>query len=117
MSNQTGEDRPALSSIVYATGETPKFRVGDAVRILARAPVGHYRVPIYLRGKAAVIEKIIAPTAVDNEEEAFGRNAGNRGHYYRIAVGMSELWPEYHGSAQDGLRIEVFESWIEGVQS
>jgi nitrile hydratase len=26
---------------------------------------------------------------------------------------MTELWQNYRGSARDGLRIEVFESWLE----
>jgi hypothetical protein len=105
-------EQPA-TGLVYATGEQPQFRAGDAVRILERRPVGHYRVPIYLRGKTGVVEQVIEPPAVDNEEEGFGRNAGARGHYYRIAVPMTEIWPDYVGSRNDGLRIEVFETWLE----
>jgi hypothetical protein len=99
--------------IVYATGEEPIFKPGDAVRIGERKPVGHYRVPTYLRGKKGVVELVIEPTAVDNEEEGFGRNAGSRRHYYRIAIPMTQIWPHYVGSPSDGLHIEVFESWLE----
>ena len=56
---------------------------------------------------------MIEPAGIDNEEEAFGRNAGSRRHYYRIAVPLADLWPNYAGSAADGLRIEVFETWLE----
>ena len=101
--------------IVYATGEEPIFKPGDAIRIRDRKPVGHYRVPTYLRGKKGVVELVIEPTAVDNEEEGFGRNAGSRRHYYRIALPMTEIWPDYVGSPHDGLRIEVFETWIERI--
>ena len=38
-------------SIVWALGEAPIFKVGELVRILRRSPVGHYRVPLYLRGQ------------------------------------------------------------------
>jgi nitrile hydratase len=103
------------NAITWADREAPLFSVGDRVRISCRVPIGHYRVPTYLRGKEAVIERIIEPTAVDNEEEGYGRNAGRRRHYYRIAVSMRALWPEYLGSAQDGLRIEVFETWLQKV--
>jgi hypothetical protein len=101
--------------VVPALGETPLFHPGDRVRISARSPIGHYRVPTYLRGKRGLIEKVIEPTFVDNEEEGYGRNAGSRRHYYRLAFPMTELWPSYSGSPRDGLRIEVFESWLERI--
>lgn len=102
-------------SPIPAEGQSPAFAVGDRVRVLERAPVGHYRVPRYLRGKIARIERVIRPAGVSNEEEAYGRNAGQRRHYYRIAVPLAELWPAYAGPAHDGLRIEVYESWLERV--
>src|SRR5687767_1550316 len=88
--------------IVKARGEEPLFKVGDNVRISVRYPVGHYRVPRYVRGKRGSVEAVIEPAAVNNEEEGFGRNAGSKGHYYRIAIALVELWPEYAGSPQDG---------------
>jgi nitrile hydratase subunit beta len=105
--------KAAPAGMVYATGEEPVFKPGDAIRIRDRKPVGHYRVPTYLRGKQGVVELVIEPTAVDNEEEGFGRNAGSRRHYYRVALPMTEIWPDYVGSPNDGLRIEVFETWLE----
>jgi len=100
---------------VSALGEDPIFRPGDSIRILARSPIGHYRVPIYLRGKVGVVEAVIEPAAVNNEEEGYGRNAGSKRHYYRVAVLMTEIWPNYLGSPRDGLRIEVFETWLERI--
>lgn len=85
------------------------------MRILNRVPLGHYRVPTYLRGKSGLIETIIRPALLDNEEEGFGRNAGGKRHYYRVAVAMSELWTNNAGSPLDSLRIEVFETWIERI--
>ena len=105
----------ALPGLVYAEGERPIFAPGDAVRVLTRSPIGHYRVPVYLRGKAGTVEAVIEPVAVDNEREAYGRNAGTRRHYYRIAFAMTDIWPHYAGSPRDGLRVEVYETWLEGV--
>lgn len=99
--------------VVYALGEKPRFAPGASVRVGSRSPIGHYRVPTYLRGKAATVEAVIEPVAVDNEEEGFGRDAGMKRHYYRIAVPMTEVWPDYVGSPRDGLHIEVFETWLE----
>ena len=102
-----------LGHIVKAMGEEPIFEVGDSIRISVRYPVGHYRVPRYIRGKRGSIEAVIEPAAVNNEEEGFGKNAGLKGHYYRVAIPLTELWPGYEGSRRDGLRIEVFETWLE----
>jgi nitrile hydratase len=98
---------------VTPEGERPIFAVGDRVRIGSRSPIGHYRVPTYLRGRHAVVESVIEPAAVDNEAEGFGRDAGMKRHYYRLAVPMTEIWPDYTGSRADGLYIEVFETWLE----
>ena len=102
-----------ISQIVRAEDEQSVFAPGDRVRVSARFPIGHYRVPQYIRGKTAVIERVIEPRAVNNEEEGFGRNAGSKRHYYRIAILMTKLWPGYAGSASDCLCIEVFETWLE----
>jgi nitrile hydratase len=101
------------SGIVTAWGEKPIFRPGDRIRVLEREPIGHYRVPTYLRGKLGAVDSVIEPAAVDNEEEGFGRNAGSKFHYYRIAIPLTEIWPDYTGAAHDGLYIEVFETWLE----
>lgn len=102
-----------LTAVVPADGEVPLFKEGDAVVIATRSPIGHYRMPTYLRGKSGKIEAIIPGRAVDNEEEGYGRNAGSKGYYYRVAIPMTEIWPDYIGSANDGLRIEIFENWLE----
>ena len=102
-----------IPQIVKALGEEPVFKAGDLVKISIRFPAGHYRVPTYVRGKRGRVEAVIEPAAVNNEEEGFGRNAGSRRHYYRIAIPLNELWSAYRGSARDSLRIEIFETWLE----
>jgi len=98
---------------VHAEGEEPLFKVGDDVSVSVRFPVGHYRVPTYIRGKHGHVEAVIEPRAIDNEQEGFGLNAGCKRHYYRIAIPLTELWSKYAGSPADGLRIEVYETWLE----
>jgi nitrile hydratase subunit beta len=102
-------------TIVPADGEMPIFAAGDRVKVAVRFPIGHFRVPNYIRGKTGVVEKIIEPPAINNEDEGFGRNAGSKRHYYRISIPMTELWPAYTGSSGDNLLIEVFETWLERI--
>ena len=103
----------ARARIVCADGEIPIFKAGDEVSVSMRFPIGHFRVPNYVRGKKGVIEAVIVPPAINNEEEGYGRNAGNKRHYYRVAIPLTELWQGYAGSANDTLHIEVFETWLE----
>ncbi len=116
MNEQVPDDTRQTGFVVPALGETPVFHPGEHVRVAERFPLGHYRVPLYLRGKVGVVERLVQP-AVDNEEEGFGRNAGLKRHYYRIAVPMFEIWPDYAGARQDRLLIEVFETWLERVSN
>jgi nitrile hydratase subunit beta len=113
MSEGSGRALKPLPNVEKAEGAEPIFKAGDEVTISVRFPVGHYRVPTYIRGKRGRVEAVIEPPAVNNEDEGFGRNAGVKRHYYRIAIPLTELWPKYAGSKNDGLRIEVFETWLE----
>jgi len=115
MQDGSGDAAKALPGLVSAQGEVPIFRPGDPIRISTRSPIGHYRVPIYLRGKTGAVEAVIEPAAIDYEKEGYGRNAGSKRHYYRIALPMTEIWPDYAGSPRDGLRVEVFETWLERI--
>ena len=113
MSDGLGRAFKPLPNVVKAEGAEPLFKTGDEIKISMRFPIGHFRTPNYIRGKRGLIEAVIEPPAINNEDEGFGRNAGVKRHYYRIAIPLSELWPGYAGSGNDGLRIEVFETWLE----
>ena len=102
-----------LATILPALDELPAFAPGDRVHILNRAPIGHYRVPLYLRGHVGTVVKVIEPSMIDNEEEGYGRNAGGKRHYYRVAVPLPKLWPKYEGAPSDELHVEIFETWLE----
>jgi nitrile hydratase len=112
MSEGSARTLKPLPNIVKAEGAAPLFHEGDNVRISVRFPIGHFRVPNYIRGKRGRVEAVIEPPAINNEDEGFGRNAGTKRHYYRIAIPLTELWPRYAGSKNDGLRIEVYETWL-----
>jgi nitrile hydratase subunit beta len=102
-------------SIVLALGEEPLFVVGDRVRVLTRFPIGHYRVPIYLRGNTGTVVSVVEPAQLDNEREGYGLNAGSKLHYFRVAFPMTEIWAGYAGSPHDNLRVEIYETWLERI--
>lgn len=88
------------------------FKQGDNVKIATRFPLGHYRVPTYVRGKNGTIVKNLG-RYINPEEEAFGKNAGSKLWYYMVSFPQKDLWPEYGGKDSDVLEIEIFENWLE----
>lgn len=73
-------------NLLRASGEEPLFQPGDTVRVSSRSPVGHYRVPAYLRGKQGLVERIISPRGIDNEEEATGETPASSGTTTAIRI-------------------------------
>ena len=90
----------------------PKYGIGDSVKVSVRFPVGHYRVPMYVRGKEVTITRILG-RYVNPEEEGFGKNAGNKLWCYLVTIPQQALWPSYMGKENDRLEIEIFEPWLE----
>jgi hypothetical protein len=104
-----------MASLLSVVEHNPaKFRKGDTVKISVRFPIGHYRVPQYLRGQVMTITEVLG-TSINPEEEAFGRNAGNKIWLYRLKILQKELWPEYQGNPTDIVEIEIYENWLENM--
>jgi nitrile hydratase len=80
MSEGKGYEPKPLPNVVKAVGEEPLFKEGDIVQISTRSPIGHFRTPNYIRGKRGRVEVVIEPPAINNEDEGYGRNAGEKRH-------------------------------------
>jgi hypothetical protein len=91
------------------------FKEGDRVKVAEKFPIGHYRVPMYLRGKTVTVAKNLG-RHINPEEEAFGKNAGNETWYYQVCISQKDLWPDYIGKENDTLEIEVFEPWLASIK-
>ncbi|MCY4579902.1 MAG: nitrile hydratase subunit beta [Chloroflexi bacterium] len=87
----------------------PRFAVGDAIAVRNIHPVGHTRLPRYVRGKRGVISRIYGaqgfqdePTVADNRPQ----------HVYSVVFEASELWG---GNAEPNqlLYIDMWECWME----
>jgi nitrile hydratase len=89
----------------------PRFRVGQRVRILDLGKAGHVRVPHYVRGQVAEVERYCG--AYRNPEDlAYGRYDGPRIDLYRVRIAQGALWADYGGPAADELEIEVYDHWL-----
>ena len=93
-----------------------RYAIGDKAQVSVRFPIGHYRVPFYLRGKKVQVIRILG-RYVNPEEEGFGRNAGGKLWCYMIRIKQNELWPEYTGDPGDHLEVEVFEPWLDEIKN
>lgn len=92
----------------------PAFAVGQRVRIAARTPPVHHRVPSYVKGRTGVVERVCG---LHGEPEKFIRGDGKPlQRIYRVRIPQSDLWQPYEGSDQDKLEIEIFEHWLEAVE-
>ena len=87
----------------------PLFSVGDEIVVRNIHPVGHTRLPRYVRGKRGVIARIYGaqgfqdePTVADNSPQ----------HVYSVVFEASELWG---GNAEPNqlLYIDMWECWME----
>lgn len=91
---------------------SPRFRVGDRVRIDDRDPPIHNRVPRYVRGREGVIERICGAFG-QPEFLAYGGDGEPFQPLYRVHLRQTDLWPDYRESPRDSLEIEIFEHWLE----
>jgi nitrile hydratase len=92
------------------------FQAGDRVRVAAVNPPGHRRTPFYIRGKAGVIERACG-AHLNPEELGYGFTGEPRRHLYRVRFRQRDVWPAYHGSAEDTIDVDLYEHWLTREQS
>jgi len=93
-----------------------KFKVGETVEVSVKFPLGHYRTPTYIRGKKGLITKDLGKY-INPEQEAFGKNAGDKIWYYMVSFSQKDIWEQYNGEDTDKLEIEIFENWLEPINN
>ena len=91
---------------------TPRFHVGDRVRVREAYPIGHVRTPYYVRGKRGEIERICGAFA-NPEELAYGRAGLPAQPLYRVRFLQRDLWPDYGGQSVDVVEVEIYQHWLE----
>ena len=92
--------------------EPVRFGTGDRVHVLRMYPLGHVRIPWYIRGKSGVVERLCG--AYPNPEELAYRRSGLPAKpLYRVRFRQRDVWPDYRGSAADTVDVEIYEYWLE----
>ena len=89
---------------------TVRFQEGDRVLVRDDYPVGHFRTPVYIRGKTGVVTRCFG--AFGNAETlAFGFK-GDRKNVYEVRFRQVDVWPDYRGAPDDALEIDLQENWL-----
>lgn len=90
----------------------PRFEVGDSIVVRNIHPVGHTRLPRYVRGKRGIIARIYGaqgfqdePTIADNSPQ----------HVYSVVFEADELWGE-NAEPNHRLYIDMWECWMEAAE-
>jgi nitrile hydratase subunit beta len=89
-----------------------RFKPGDTVRVRKAYPLGHIRTPFYIRGHRGVIERICGSFG-NPEELAQMRSGEPKQPLYRVRFLQKEVWPDYEGSGEDVLEVEIYQHWLE----
>ncbi|TAJ73541.1 MAG: nitrile hydratase subunit beta [Phenylobacterium sp.] len=88
----------------------PTFAVGDVVRARNLNPIGHTRLPRYVRGRAGLIERLHG-AHVWPDAHAHGLGEQPR-HLYGVTFSARELWgPD--ASPRDSVSLDLWEPYLE----
>ena len=96
------------------TERAARFTAGDRVRVQTRFPPGHVRTPWYCRGQVGEIERVCGRFR-NPEQLAYGNRNAAHEVLYRVGFESRSLWPDYAGSREDRVEIEIYEHWLEPV--
>jgi nitrile hydratase subunit beta len=99
-----------LAKMPDKTAVKPGYSAGERVRARKINPVGHTRLPRYVRGRTGVIE---IDRGVQNfpDTSVYGRG-DNPQHVYAVRFTARELWGEA-ASARDSVYLDLWESYLE----
>ena len=87
------------------------FRDGESVRVREDFPLGHFRTPVYLRGKTGVVTRKFG--TFDNPELLAYAMKGPKKTLYEVRFKQTDLWADYTGSPYDTLDVDIYEHWLD----
>jgi nitrile hydratase subunit beta len=90
----------------------PRYRPGQRVRARNLNPVGHTRLPRYVRGKSGVIDRVHGVFVLpDTNAHFLGESAQ---HVYSVRFEAQELWGE-PAARQDCVNVDLWEDYLDAV--
>ena len=81
------------------------YRVGDRVRVAARAHEGHHRTPAYVKGRTGIVERVHGAFA-NPETRAYGADGLPAVPLYLVRLTGGEAT----------VAVDVFEHWLESTE-
>lgn len=92
---------------------SPRFAVGERVRVRRMRPEGHNRCPRYVRGAVGVVERV--PGAEHLPPSVPGGDDGPVEAIYTVQFESSELWGDQRDEGEPAfdLVIDLWESYLE----
>lgn len=91
-------------------GDTPRFSIGQRVRVRNLQPSGHTRLPRYARGKAA---GVVSQHGAHVVPDASAHGKGDMPqHLYTVRFAAPELWGE-RANPRDSVHLDLWESYLE----
>jgi nitrile hydratase len=106
---QSRLDSPNEGSQVRAVDRSPRFAVGDAVLVADVHPVGHIRLPRFVRAKHGRVH-LVHPACVFPDTNAHGRGEAPQ-YVYSVAFAALDLW----GEGDHTVLVDIFEPHLEAV--
>lgn len=94
---------------------SPRFAIGQRVRVRAAFPPGHVRTPFFVRGKTGAVTEVLGLYR-NPEELAYGRSGEPALPLYRVIFDTAELWNDYKGAAADTTVVDIYENWLEPLE-
>ena len=92
------------------TGARARFRPGQVVRARNIHPLGHTRLPRYVRGKSGIVERdrgiYVFP---DTNAHFLGETPQ---HLYSVRFAARELWGD-HAAARDSVYLDMWDDYLE----
>ena len=87
-----------------------RFREGDTVVVREDYPIGHFRTPVYIRGKTGLVTKRWG--AWGNPETLAYGVKGEKKHVYEVRFRQADVWPDYSGNPDDVIDVDLMDNWL-----